>query len=153
MTPRVTGRLFEARVSVLQRGEPRRTAAIVVGHVRFNRGAHAQQRRAGAPDSRLTVLVQANQDQQGSDAQAERNGANPPHFDHAPQPAAPLPGEQDAAVVCALEDHGYSTSSFICNSGIKIAMAMKPTAAPIATIMIGSSKLVKATTRVSTSAS
>ena len=42
----------------------------------------------------------------------------------------------------------YCTSSFIWMSGIKMAMAMKPTTPPSSTIISGSSKLVSATTRV-----
>src|SRR6478735_6756487 len=99
------------------------------------------------------MLTHAARHQQGQDPQAERDWAHLAELDETPQASAPLPGEQDPAVVLALQDHGYSTSSFICKSGIRIAIAMKPTAPPRATIMIGSSKLVSATTRVSTSAS
>src|SRR6185436_10892820 len=99
------------------------------------------------------VLVHADQHQRAGEPEPQGDRANAPQLDETPKASAPLPGEQNASVVFALEDHGYSTSSFICKSGIKIDMAMNPTAPPRATIMIGSSKLVSATTRVSTSAS
>src|SRR5437868_3964587 len=99
------------------------------------------------------MFLQANQQQNSGKPQPERDRAHPPQHEQTPQASPPLPGKQDATVVFALQDHGYSTSSFICSRGIRIDIAMKPTAPPSATIMIGSSKLVSATTRVSTSAS
>jgi len=105
--------------------------------------------RASAPHTRRVTLTRANPEEERDDAAGEQDGAEPVQAEATQQPSSPLPREEDPPF-SARPPHHHSTNWFIWMSGMRIAIAMNPTIAPITTMMIGSSRLVSVATLVST---
>src|SRR6185369_4245138 len=151
--PSVRGSIFEVSIT-REFVEPARAASAVICAKRVDRAAHADQRGARLANARTVALPHAQDGDRAEHAAHHQNRADSPEHEQAAQPATPFPGESDPPLAgeTSRRDHHW-TNSFIWINGIKMAMAMKPTTPPRSTIINGSSRLVSATTRVSTSAS
>src|SRR6478609_5157764 len=151
--PGVRGSSFEISIT-RELVEPARAGPAVVGTKRFDRVTHADERGASLANARAVALSHTQDRDRAEHTDHHQERAHSAEHEQAPEPPAAFPRESDPPLAGEASGRGHHwTSSFIWMSGIKMAMAMKPTTPPSNTIIRGSSKLVSATTRVSTSAS
>jgi len=141
-------------MGVLRHGRQRVwTSTIVIRQVRVDRSAGIENDRSSLSHAcRPPLSIPDEQHETDHEAHEHRrtHSSDPQPADEAP---SPFPGKEDAPVGGTSSRSHQSTSWFIWIRGIRIAMAMNPTTPPSKTIITGSSKLVSATTLVSTSAS
>src|SRR5262249_28152036 len=118
-----------------------------------DRCMHDREGRARRAHSRETALARPEQEEQDNhrrpgDERPRAGNAAPP-----PEATSPFPREEDRLVLRTSSRHDYPAKFDIWMSGMRIEIAMKPTAPPITTIISGSRRLVSICTRVSTSES
>ena len=127
----------------------------MVDEVRLDGPVRIEQAGTGFSEAGGSAFTQSHQDDHHHRTDGQREGPEPTESQPATKSSMSFPWEEDPSLDRSSPPHrgSYCTSWFIWINGMRIAMVMNPTAAPRHTISSGSSKLVRAATFTSTSAS
>lgn len=136
---------------VVELGKVGRAGAVVVGTPGHQRTMRIAERGPGGSHRGLVLLATAHEQDEDDSEDHQQHRAQARPAKRPEEPGSPLPREEHAALAALLGHLGsYCTKSFIWMSGMRMENAMKPTAAPMTTMIKGSSRLVIAWMRVST---